>query len=54
MAADTVAGYIQGLLDGVQFTRTTYALDRATRAAAMNRILAERLDGGQEHTFKIS
>ncbi|WP_281930203.1 tyrosine-type recombinase/integrase [Roseibium album] len=54
MAADTVAGYIQGLLDGVQFTRTTYALDRATRAAAMNRILAERLDGGQEHTFKVS
>ncbi|MBG6204690.1 integrase [Labrenzia sp. EL_13] len=44
MAADTVAGYIQKLLDGVQFTRTTYARDRATRAAAMNRILAEHLN----------
>ncbi|WFE89893.1 site-specific integrase [Roseibium porphyridii] len=54
MAADTIAGYIQGLLDGVQFTRTTYAMDRHARAAAMNRILAERLDGGQEHSFKVS
>ena len=40
MAADTVAGYIQGLLEGVEFTRTNYALDRSTRAAAMNRLLA--------------
>ncbi|WP_297843626.1 site-specific integrase [uncultured Roseibium sp.] len=48
MAADTVAGYIQGLLDGVQFTRTTYALDRDARASAMKRTLAGRLDGGQE------
>ncbi|EAV43514.1 Phage integrase [Stappia aggregata IAM 12614] len=43
MAADTVAGYIQGLLEGVRFTRTTYALDRHARAAAMNRTLVERL-----------
>ncbi len=48
MAADTVAGYIQGLLDGVQFTRTTYALDRDARAAAMKRMLMERLDGSQQ------
>ncbi len=54
MAADTVAGYIQGLLDGVQFTRTTYALDRHTRAAAMNRILAERLEGGQKHVVQVA
>lgn len=30
MAADTVAGYIEGLLDGKKFRRTTYALDRAS------------------------
>jgi integrase len=31
MAADIVAGYIQGLLDGKKLRRTTYALDRASR-----------------------
>lgn len=36
MAADTVAGYIQALLDGVTFSRTTYATDRASRETAMN------------------
>jgi hypothetical protein len=54
MAADTLAGYIQSLLDGVKFARTTYALDRNARAAAMKRILAERLDNSQEHTFQIA
>jgi integrase len=27
-AADTIAGYIQGLLDGIEFKQTAYALDR--------------------------
>ncbi|MCG8361467.1 MAG: site-specific integrase, partial [Kiloniellales bacterium] len=31
MAADTVSGYIQGLLARVEFKRTTYALDRTAR-----------------------
>jgi integrase len=35
MAADTVAGYIQGLLDGVEFKRNSYAFDRASRQAAL-------------------
>jgi len=43
MAADTVAGYIQGLLDGVQFRRTTYALNREARAASMQRYFADTL-----------
>lgn len=43
MAADTVAGYIQGLLSGVQFKRAAYALDRASRQAAMDRILEQAL-----------
>ncbi len=28
MAADTISGYIQGLLDGIEFKQTAYALDR--------------------------
>ena len=43
MAADTVAGYIQGLLDGMKFRRTTYALDRASREAALARLLKQSL-----------
>ncbi len=48
MAADTVAGYIQGLMDGARFTRTAYALDRETRAAAMKRMLIEHLGSSQQ------
>lgn len=43
MAADAVAGYIQGLLDGVQFKRSSYALDRASRQAAMDRLFAQAM-----------
>lgn len=39
MAADTVSGYIQGLLDGVEFKQTAYALDRDSRKAALARFL---------------
>lgn len=41
MAADTIAGYIQGLLDGVKFKQTAYALDRDSRKAALARFLLE-------------
>jgi integrase len=41
MAADTAAGYIQGLLDGKKFRRTTYALDRASREAALARLFEQ-------------
>lgn len=40
MAADTISGYIQGLLDGVEFKQTVYALDRSARKAALVRFLA--------------
>jgi integrase len=43
MAADAVAGYIQGLLDGVQFKRSSYALDRTSRQAAMDRLFAQAM-----------
>ncbi|MBX9822154.1 MAG: tyrosine-type recombinase/integrase, partial [Afipia birgiae] len=39
MAADTISGYINGLLDGVEFKQTVYALDRDSRKAALARFL---------------
>jgi integrase len=41
MAADTVSGYINGLLNGVQFKRTSYALDRTSREATLARLFTE-------------
>ena len=35
MAADTISGYVQGLLDGVEFKQAAYALDRDSRKAAL-------------------
>jgi integrase len=43
MAADTISGYIQGLLDGVKFKQTAYALDRGSRKAALARFLTEAI-----------
>jgi hypothetical protein len=39
MAADTISGYIQGLLKGVEFKQTAYAPDRDSRRAALDRFL---------------
>ena len=39
MAADTIAGYIQGLLSGEEFHKRAYALDRASRKAALNQFV---------------
>jgi integrase len=44
MAADTVAGYISGLLSGVEFKPTSYALDRVTRQAALARLFRQRVE----------
>jgi len=41
MAADSIAGYIQGLLDGVAFTHTAYALDRDSRKSALAHFLRQ-------------
>ena len=48
MAADTISGYIQGLLDGIEFTQTAYALDRDSRKAAQARFLKRALGSDQE------
>ncbi len=41
MAADTVSGYVKALLEGVEFRRNTYTLDRQSRQSAINEILNE-------------
>jgi len=48
MAADTIAGYIQGLLDGIEFKQTAYALDRDSRKAALARFLKRASCGAPE------
>ena len=40
MAADTLAGYIDGLLQGKRFRQTAYSLDRNTRRTALKRTIA--------------
>lgn len=44
MAADTVSGYIQALLDGAVLSHTHYALDRSSRKAALDRFLTPQSD----------
>ena len=41
MAADTISGYVQGLLDGIEFKQTAYALDRDSRRAALDLFLTK-------------
>ncbi|WP_292189224.1 site-specific integrase [Mesorhizobium sp.] len=48
MAADSIAGYIQGLLDGVAFTHTAYALDRGSRKAALAHFLGQTMQKENE------
>ena len=54
MAADTIAGYIQGLLDGKTFKRTSYALDRASREATLSRLLAETNDDDDQRFAAVA
>lgn len=55
MAADTISGYIQGLLDGIAFKQTAYALDRNSRKAALSRFLLQAIGDeepeGQERSI---
>lgn len=48
MAADTISGYIKGLLDGIAFKQTSYALDRDSRKAALARFLRSAAANEQE------
>jgi integrase len=42
-AADTVAGYVQGLLDGVEFKQTAYSLDRDQRKIVLASFLQKAI-----------
>jgi hypothetical protein len=44
MAADTVAGYIAALLDGMEFKRQSYAVDHDSRRAAMGKLFSIEAD----------
>ncbi|MBF9050270.1 integrase arm-type DNA-binding domain-containing protein [Roseobacter sp. HKCCD9010] len=46
MAADTVSGYVKALLEGVEFRRNTYTLDRQTRRNAIHQVLTEARPAG--------
>jgi integrase len=50
MAADTIAGYIEGLLDGIEFKQTAYALDRKSRKVALLRFLSSAQGSSPEKT----
>lgn len=57
MAADTISGYIHGLLKGVEFKQTAYALDRDSRKAALARFLrkaAGESDVGTEEQERLA
>lgn len=41
MAADTVSGYVQGLLDGKEFKQAAYAFDRSARKTSLDQFLQE-------------
>jgi translation initiation factor 2 beta subunit (eIF-2beta)/eIF-5 len=43
MEADTISGCIQGLLDGVKFKQTAYALDRDSRKDALASFLSKAI-----------
>jgi integrase len=41
VAADTISGYIAGLLEGMAFRNTSYAVDRGSRKEALSRFLSD-------------
>jgi integrase len=54
MAADSISGYIHGLLNGEQFRHATYALDHASRKTALAQFLATAKRGVTNEFFECS
>ncbi|MGC1467827.1 MAG: tyrosine-type recombinase/integrase [Sphingorhabdus sp.] len=48
MAADTIAGYIDGLLEGIEFKLTTNSLDRSSRKSTLEKFLAAARNSAEE------
>ena len=46
MAADTVSGYVQALLEGTKFQRNSYTFDRRSRQDAIDRMLSDARAAG--------
>jgi integrase len=46
-AADTIAGYIDGLLNGEEYRHTTYAFDHVSRKTALTQFLNQARRGGR-------
>ena len=44
-AADMIAGYVSALLNGTNFQRSSFALDRAARKSALSEFIAEHASG---------
>ncbi len=53
MAADTISGYIEGLLDGVEFKQTSYALDRRARKATLARFLKKMSNAPDDELIPV-
>ncbi|MEM8850876.1 MAG: site-specific integrase [Pseudomonadota bacterium] len=49
-AADTVAGYVQGLIDGAEFRQTALACDRASRRAALDQFIKKAAQSPERST----
>ena len=48
MAADNIAGYIQGLIEGIKFKHTAYSFDRELRKSALSQFLISAQVGSLE------
>lgn len=44
MAADAISGYIEGMLDGVEFRPTSYAFDRGAKKVTLAQFLEKMID----------
>jgi integrase len=54
MAADSIAGYIHGLLNGEEFRHATYSLDHASRKAALAQFLTQAKRGVSERLNEVA
>lgn len=54
MAADTIAGYIQGLLDGIEYRQTAYSLDHEARRKALAKFLNDATGHRRPATNRVA
>ena len=54
MAADNIAGYIQGLIEGIKFKHTAYSFDRESRRSALAQFLISAQTVSHEEASQIT